>query len=72
MKNRLLQEHWRFKAQYLIPNQVGNVTDEIVQEFLPDLNDDFEVFRLEVRRCNTRWTIVTPGNAPNTLLGAIA
>ena len=54
MRNRLLQEHGRFKAQYLIPNQVGNLTDEIVQEmhqeFLPDLNDDFEVFRSEVRR----------------------
>ena len=76
MGNRLLQEHGRFNAQYLIPNQVGNLTDEIVQEmhqeFLMDLNNDFEVFRSEVSRWNTRWSNVTPDNAPNTLKGAIA
>ncbi|XP_052771191.1 52 kDa repressor of the inhibitor of the protein kinase-like [Mya arenaria] len=75
LRDRLLVPHGRFRAQYLIPNQVGELENETVQqiftEFEADINGDIDQFCNEVRRWKTRWRAVTPKDVPNSLETAI-
>ena len=59
LENRLLQGSDRFKAQFLLPSKVANLTDDnardIYAAFQPDLPDDEMTFVREARRWKVRW-----------------
>lgn len=62
LQTRLLQAHGRYYAQYLISQQVAQLSDAKIREphaeFLPDIDADIEVFSREVKHWRIKWTDV--------------
>ena len=73
LEDRLVSSNERFKAQYLIPNLLPELSrdheDSIFQEYESDLSGDREAFRNEVSRWKVRWELegTKPSNLTDTL-----
>ncbi|XP_033762649.1 zinc finger MYM-type protein 1-like [Pecten maximus] len=61
LQDRLLSANYRFLAQYLIPSLLGQLTaghvDEIYEGYKTDLSGDRELFRREISRWRTKWSV---------------
>ena len=76
LENRLLQGSDRFKAQFLLPSKVANLTDDnardIYAAFQPDLPDDEMTFVREARRWKVRWENVNQQDPIDCLAETLA
>ncbi|XP_052783217.1 zinc finger MYM-type protein 1-like [Mya arenaria] len=61
METRILSNEDRFVAQYLLPNRLPGLQDEMLPSiyaaYAPDLQHSFEAFGNEVARWRVRWNI---------------
>ncbi|XP_033731590.1 zinc finger MYM-type protein 1-like [Pecten maximus] len=61
LQDRLLSANYRYLAQYLIPSLLGQLTaghvDEIYEGYKTDLSGDRELFRREISRWRTKWSV---------------
>lgn len=61
METRIVSNEERFVAQYLLPNRLPDLLDDMLPSiyaaYAPDLENSFEVFSNEVTRWRVRWNI---------------